>query len=66
MIDVIHGAFMEELKKIAAVGTLYKPAVVGKAKKKRSTTVRNPKIKAMPLPEPVSVPGDGTIQTLSS
>ena len=69
MIDTIHEAFIEELKKIAAVG-VYTPgaAKLPKSPKRKSPQriVKSPRIPKLRLQEAAAVPGDNTIRTLSS
>ena len=69
MIDTIHEAFMEELKKIAAVG-VYTPGSVKPPRvpkpKGLPRIVKAPRVSKPKLQEPTSVPGQATVQTLNS
>ena len=69
MIDTVHDAFMDELKKIASMGG-YTPGTPLRQKTPKPRpmprVVKAPKLPKPKLQEPVAVPGQTTVQTLSS
>ena len=69
MIDTVHDAFMDELKKIASMGPPY-PGTRRQQKTPKPRpmprVVKAPKLPKPSLQEPMAVPGQTTVQTLSS
>lgn len=69
MIDIVHDAFMGELKKIAAMG-VYTPGMPRRQKTPKPRpmprVVKAPRLPKPKIQEPMAVPGQAAIQTLSS